>query len=136
MGDRNGIRIGNLAVAALTAAALALLVWLFRYPILPPGVWEDVAAGAGIRPPVGVLGGFVRGIYAFVFAKTPDPATALFAIRALGWTTAAAIAFLAYLILNLAHPYTKRLADCTQGAWLAEGCLVGSCVLFLCNDVV
>lgn len=136
MGDRNGIRIGNLAVAALTAAALALLVWLFRYPILPPGVWEDVAAGAGLRPPVGVLGGFVRGIYAFVFAKTPDPATALFAIRALGWTTAAVIAFLAYLILNLSHPYTKRLVDYTQGAWLAEGCLAGSCVLFLCNDVV
>ena len=39
------------ATAVAFGAAVAFLSWLWRYAWLPPGVWEDVAVAAGIRPP-------------------------------------------------------------------------------------
>lgn len=134
--DRNRIRIGNQAAAAITAAVLAFLVFLFRYPILPPGVWEDVAAGAGLRPPTDVLNGFVRGVYALIFAQLSDHATALFTIRALGWVSAALIALLVYRILRLSHPYVLQFSDDPRGALPTRCGLAACCLLFLCNDVI
>ena len=38
-------------VAASLGVAVACLSYLLRYGGLPPGVWEDVAIAAGLRPP-------------------------------------------------------------------------------------
>lgn len=130
------IRLSNMAVAAMTAAALALLVFLFRYPILPPSTWEDLAAGAGLRPPTNVLGGFVRGLYAPIFTHFPGPSTALLVIQSLGWVFTAVITLTVYQILSLTHPFIQRLTDDSLGARMTHACLAGSCVLFVCNDVV
>ena len=136
MGDRNGIRTGNMTAAVVTAAVLAFLVWLFRYPILPPGIWEDVAVGAGLRPPVGVIGGFVRGIYSLVFTHIRNRDAAFFIIKALGCLSAGLVSFAVYQILNLTHPYLLMLAEHPLGSLLARWSLAGACVLFICNDVV
>ena len=137
MNERNVHRNGNLAVAAAVAAAVAFLSWLFRFPVLSPHVWDDVAAGALLRPPAGVIGGFVRGLHQLVFALFSDPESALFAITASGWLSAAVIAFLAYQVLwNLAQPYAEQLSEWPAGRLLTRGCLSVATVLFVCNDAV
>lgn len=137
MNGRSVPRVGDSAVAALVAAAVAFCAWRFRFPILSPHVWDDVAAGASLRPPATVIGGFVRGLHQLVFAVFSDPATALSAIAALGWVSAAVIAFLAYQVLrNLAHPYAEQLSAWRKGRLLVHGCLAVATVLFVCNDAV
>ena len=44
-------QFGRWGAAALVGAAVASFSWLWRYEWLLPGMWEDVAVAAGLRPP-------------------------------------------------------------------------------------
>ena len=55
MSKSKGETFERWVTAALVSVAVALLSWVWRYDSLPPGVWEDVAVAAGLRPPAAVF---------------------------------------------------------------------------------
>ena len=130
------VRRFDLTVAAGLGLFVFLLSVVFAYPALNPEIWNDVAAAAGLRPPVTTLGGYIRAVYRGLFAVLP-PDGALFAIRFLGWLSGGVIAFLAYFVIrNLSGAWIDIVATARRGRLVSAVSLGVSALAFSCVDFV
>lgn len=91
--------------AGLVAIALSCLC---RFPMMPPGVWEDLAVAAQLRPPTGPFPGLWQAIVAgfihlFGFAQTQV------ILEALGHLSLGLLAAGIYFVFNAFLPFTLHM---------------------------
>lgn len=126
----------NLSVAFALGFLVALLAAAFPFPALNPADWADAAAAAGLRPPANATGGYIRGIYAALFAKlTPD--AAILTIRVSGWIAGGVIAMLAYyVILAFEGSWTPWISETKHGKTVVLAATAVPALAFCCTDSV
>ena len=118
-------------------AAVALLSWWWRYAWLPPGVWEDVAVAAGIRPPEAPFPLLWHALTHQLF-QWLDMAQAIRVLRLAGHAALGLAAMMMFAILNEALPKVMqgRLLRMSWCRWIVRVVLVQGVVLFACSDPV
>ena len=62
-----GMTAFDRALAAVAAACVALLAWVWAPPCVPPELWEPIAVAAGIRPPASVAPSFWQVVVSPIF---------------------------------------------------------------------
>lgn len=116
--------------------AVFLIVFLFRFPAVNPECWADLAAAAGLRPPLAPLGGLIRGVFAAIFALAPAE-TAFDLIRVGGWLLGALIAMSAYWALGLfCGNWIDRIAETARGRRVVFVSLATAAFAFVTSDPV
>ena len=126
----------NFSVATATGLAAFVLVSAFGYATVNPAAWDDLAAGAGLRPAAGLLGGLVRGVYGLLFrAGAPDQALGV--VQSSGRVLAGLVAFFAYrVVLGFCGTWADRLLARRLGKAIVAAAGVTSALAFLCADPV
>lgn len=126
----------DLSVAAALGLLVVLLSAAFAFPSLNPADWADAAAAAGLRPPAGATGGYIRGIYAALFA-TLSPDAAILTIRVAGWIAGGVIAMLAYYVIRaLGGAWTGGVRKTKSGKAVAAVAAVVPALAFCCTGPV
>ena len=127
----------EILVAASIAALTFLLLTLWSYPMLHPGVWDEVAIAAGLRAPTSPLNGLYRSIVSGLFAGLPA-STVLRLLPILGRAVVACCAAGVYLTFVEVFPSTLRLnAHMGRlGGHIARLVAVLAAVLFLGADPI
>lgn len=127
----------DLQVGVGIAVAAFLLQTVWSYPMLHPGVWDEVAIAAGVREPVSPLNGLYRTIVHGLFSILPA-SVALGLLPILGRGVIAVCVACVYMAFVDGLPPSPRLA--ARRGWLAGhlGCMVAfvATVLFLGVDPV
>ena len=128
--------LGHFFVATSLGVATALLSYLWRYGSLPPGVWEDVAIAAGLRPPVAtfpiVWHMIVGQLFQFV-----EPSQAVNMLLIGGHCALGVATFLFYMILAGTLPSVLvAVSQVWWGRLVAQLVLILGTVMFACADPV
>ena len=112
MRDCGQIGIRNLMLAAVVGLISFVSVLVFGLPGIDPAMWDEVAAVAGVRPPVNIFPGYWRVLTWWMFALFGvDGATyVLIAFGALGAGACTAIFYLIIrqvlaLLIRTSHPF-------------------------------
>jgi len=102
------IGLGDLALALVLSAMTFVLLFLWSFPGLHPGVWNDAAVAAGVRPATHAVPGFgtalARGIYAIFGIGGGETA-----LRLLGRLALSSVAALAYLLIREVLTFVMRM---------------------------
>ena len=118
-------------------AAVAFLSWRWQYAWLPPGVWEDVAVAAGIRPPEAP---FPLLWHALVhqLIQWLDMAQAIHVLRLVGHAALGLVAMMVFAILNEMLPKAMRgrLLRTARYRWIVRVVLLQGAALFACSEPV
>lgn len=123
-------------MATLVGVAVALLSWVWRYDSLPPGVWEDVAIAAGLRPPVAPFPLVWHMIVGQLF-QWMEPARAVKVLLIGGPCALGFAAALIYFLLWETVPTIVLAAHRVWwGRWVARLVLFQGVLLFACADPV
>lgn len=123
---------------AVGIAALAfLLLTLWSYPVLHPGVWDEVAIAAGLRAPTTPENGLYRSIVHGLFTVFPA-STVLRLLPILGRIVVASCAAGVYLTFVEIFPSTLRLSAHMGrlGGHVGRVVAVLAAVLFLGADPI
>ena len=117
--------------------AVALLSWWWRYAWLPPGVWEDVAVAAGIRPPEAPFPLLWHALTHQLF-QWLDMAQAIRALRLAGHVALGLAAMMLFAILNEMLPKAMRgrLLRAARYRWIVRVVLLQGAVLLTCSEPV
>ena len=125
------------ATAVALGAAVAFLSWYWRYAWLPPGVWEDVAVAAGIRPPEAPFPLLWHALAHQLF-QWLDMAQAIRVLRLAGHVSLGLAAMLLLAVLNEMLPSVMqgRLLRTSWCRWIVRVVLLQGVALFACSDPV
>ena len=125
------------ATAVALGAAVAFLSWYWRYAWLPPGVWEDVAVAAGIRPPEAPFPLLWHALAHQLF-QWLDMAQAIRVLRLAGHVSLGLAAMLLLAVLNEMLPSVMqgRLLRMSWCRWIVRVVLLQGVALFACSDPV
>ena len=88
----------DLLLTLAVACGAFLLLSLWPFPLLHPGVWKPVASAAGLRPPSDPFCGAYRALLALIF-KTMPAGGALLAVQLAARALVAAATGLVYAVL-------------------------------------
>ena len=118
-------------------AAVAFLSWWWRYAWLPPGVWEDVAVAAGIRPPEAPFPLLWHALTHQLF-RLLDMAQAIRALRLAGHVALGLAAMMSFALLNEVLPKAMRgrLLRAARYRRIARMVLLQGAVLLTCSEPV
>ncbi len=121
----------------LFGVAIALLSWLWRFPWLPPGLWEDAAVAAGLRPPEAIFPLLWNALASALF-QFAEPARAMRLIMAAGHVGLGVIAMLAALIFEETLPAVLQRVVRRAGLsrWIVRATFLNGALLFVCSDPV
>ncbi len=61
------IGLGDLVIAGIIAVGTWLLLTIWEFPGLYPGVWNEVAVATGVRPAANVVPGYLVGVASLVY---------------------------------------------------------------------
>ena len=123
-------------VAASLGVAVACLSYLLRYGGLPPGVWEDVAIAAGLRPPAATFPIAWHMIVGQLF-RFMEPAQAVKALLVGGHCALGVATFLFYMLLAETLPSAVLAGRRVWwGRLLPQLVLTMGTVMFACADPV
>lgn len=123
-------------VAGVTGLAAFALCGLLGFPSVNPACWDDLAASAGLRPPVQAPGGLIRGLYSLFFHFL-SPDTALLSVRVAGWVASGLLAVLASLILiGFCGDWPRVLCGVPRGRLVLGASVVSVALAFVFSDVV
>ena len=124
-------------VATLFGVAIALLSWLWRFPWLPPELWEDTAIAAGLRPPEALFPLLWNALVSYLF-QFAGPAHAIRIIVFAGHVGLGMVAALAALIFEeTLPPVLQRLVRrAGWSRWIVRAVFLNGAFLFVCSDPV
>ena len=123
-------------VATSLGVATALLSYLWRYGSLPPGVWEDVAIAAGLRPHAEAFPIVWHMIVGQLFRFT-EPSQAVNVLLIGGHCALGVATFLFYMILAGTLPsLLVAVSKVWWGRMVAQFVLILGSVMFACADPV
>ena len=123
-------------VATSLGVAVAWLSYRWRYGGLPPGVWEDVAIAAGLRPPVATFPIAWHAIVGQLF-RFLEPSQAVKVLLIGGHCALGVAAFLFYMLLASSLPSALvAVSRVWRGRLLAQLVLILGTVMFACTDPV
>ena len=127
----------NVLMATLVGLVVAAILLLQPYAWFHPAVWNDVAAGAGVRPPPLMVPGLGRLMMAGVI-RLFGMAHAVVALRVLGALAAVLLAVFTYFLLaeSLPKALRRRLEEVGYGAAALNRLLAVGTLFFLCNTAV
>ena len=138
MEQKESKRFGRLAFGvALAIGVMAFaLCALCGLPVVNPVCWPDLASAAGLRPTQACLGGFVRGLYAVLFA-TLSPDNAYAAVRFAGWTGFGLVAYAACrILLEACADRAPQVLDVRRGRAVCAVAAGAVSLAFVCTDAV
>ncbi len=118
-------------------AAVAFLSWWWRYAWLPPGVWEDVAVAAGIRPPEAPFPLLWHALTHQLF-RLLDMAQAIRALRLAGHVALGLAAMMSFALLNEVLPKAMRgrLLRAASYRRIVRVVLLQGAVLLTCSEPI
>ncbi|MBQ6339149.1 MAG: tetratricopeptide repeat protein [Kiritimatiellae bacterium] len=124
-------------LALLLGGAVAALSWWWRYAWLPPGVWEDVAVAAGLRPPEAPFPLLWHALAGQLF-RWLDAARAIRVLLLAGHCALGVAAVFFFLILDALLPkvFRGRMQRMGWSRWIVRMLLVQGVLLFVCSDPV
>ena len=123
-------------VATSLGVAIAWLSYLWGYGRLPPGVWEDVAIAAGLRPPAATFPLVWHMIVGQLF-RFVEPSQAVNVLLIGGHCALGVATFLFYMILAGTLPSVLvAVSRVWWGRLLAQLVLILGTVMFACADPV
>lgn len=125
------------SMAVALGAAVAFVSWYWRYAWLPPGVWEDMAVAAGLRPPDAQFPLLWHAAARMVFGLLGVDA-GIAALRVAGHVSLGLIAMLAFAVFNETMPFVMR-GRMQGAAWcrrIVRVVLAQGAVLLVCSDPV
>ena len=126
----------ELAVAFALGLLVSLLAAAFPFPSINPADWADAAAATGLRPPANAVGGYIRGIYAALFANL-SPDAAIKTIRVAGWIAGGVIAMLSYYVIRaLAGMWPGYVSRTNRGRVVSIAATAVPALAFCCTDFV
>jgi len=102
------IGLGDLALSAVLAAGTFVLLSLWSFPGLHPGVWNDACVAAGVRPAMHVMPGFWTAIAQVLYGWFGIGGGET-AIRLIGRLALSSVAVLAYLLMREALTFVMRM---------------------------
>ena len=116
---------------------VVFLLWLQPYPWLHPLVWNDAAAGAGLRPPEFFLPGLGRAVMMVVYGSF-TPAQATVVLQWLGRLSGGVIAVFALLLFGEMLPPSlrRRMNLLGWGREAVNRFLLLGALFFVCNEAV
>ena len=127
----------DLLLTLAVACGAFLLLSLWPFPLLHPGVWKPVASAAGLRPPSDPFCGAYRALLALIF-KTMPAGGALLAVQLAARALVAAATGLVYAVLCDFCVPALRPEPRLAGLFRPVGRLVAvmAALVFLCLDPV
>ena len=124
-------------LALLLGGSVAALSWWWRYEWLPPGVWEDVAVAAGVRPPAAPFPLLWHTLTAQLF-RWLDVAQAIRVLLVAGHCALGVVAVVMFFVLDALLPNVLkgRMQRHAWSRWVVWFALVQGVILFVCSDPV
>ena len=126
------------AVVYALGAGVSLLSWLSgNNAEVPPGLWEEVAAAIGLRPPATIFPGFWR-IFTALLVNCVGIGGGLVALRGLGAVSLGMLLVLSFQMFDEVLPETLRMRMRRKG-WsrrIVRFILLQGAVFFVCSDPV
>ena len=125
------------ALALLLGGGVAALSWWWRYEWLPPGVWEDVAVAAGVRPPAAPFPLLWHTLVAQLF-RWLGVGQAICVLLIAGHCAlgVAAVMMFNFLDALLPNVLKGRMQRHGWSRWVVRFALVQGVILFVCSDPV
>ncbi len=132
-----GMTAFDRVLAAVAAACVALLAWVWAPPCVPPELWEPIAVAAGIRPPSSVAPSLWQAVVAPIFRSISIDA-GMSALRVVGPLSLAVAVYLVTALLMRLMPASLRLRMVEARTHRLAFCfaVVPAAVMFGCSDPI
>ncbi len=121
----------------LVGAAVAVLAWVWQFDAVPPDMMDNVAAAAGLRPPVKPVS-LLWHLLAMPFLRHFGVSAGETALRVAGHVSLGILAAIAWVLLGMLLPASFRRGEHVAGWWRAAVRIVlfqGAALLCLSHPV-